>query len=76
LAGNCCRRAGIEGTISQATRTTDARKSKYVGLKKTHLQQIASAAAINIHRIIDWITDKTREETRESSFGILQPKAA
>jgi transposase len=41
-------RAGVEGTISQGTRSFDLRRARYIGLAKTHLQHILVAAAINL----------------------------
>jgi len=46
------RRAGIEGTISQAVRTTRLRRSPYDGLAKTHLHHVAIAAGLNLKRIV------------------------
>ena len=40
-------RQGIEATISQGVRAFGMRRSRYIGLDKTHLQQIGIAAAIN-----------------------------
>ena len=40
-------RAGIEGTISQGVRAFDLRRSRYIGLAKTHLQHVITATAIN-----------------------------
>ncbi len=34
------RRAGIEGTVSRAVRTCEVRRSKYIGLTKTHLHHL------------------------------------
>ena len=45
------RRAGIEGTISQAVRTTRLRRTPYGGLPKTHLHHVAIAAGLNLKRI-------------------------
>jgi transposase len=45
------KRAGIEGTISQAVRGPDLRHARYRGLAKTHVQNIACAIAINIQRL-------------------------
>ncbi len=45
------KRAGIEGTISQGTRAFDLRRSRYLGLVKTHLQHLATAAAVNSTRV-------------------------
>jgi transposase len=44
-------RAGIEGTISQAVRTSALRRSPYRGLNKTHLQHLAIAAGLNLVRL-------------------------
>ena len=45
------RRAGIEGTISQGVRAFGLRRSRYRGLARTHLQHVATAAAINLERL-------------------------
>jgi transposase len=65
------RRAGIEGTISEAVRAHGLRRSRYSGMAKTHLQHLASAAAINLVRISSWLRDKDREETRMSVYERL-----
>jgi len=65
------RRAGVEGTISQAVRAFDARRSRYCGLAKTHLQQLAVAAAINLDRIVTWINGRPKAPTRTSRFAAL-----
>jgi transposase len=44
-------RAGIEGTISQAVRTTRLRRTPYRGLPKTHLHHVAIVAGLNLKRI-------------------------
>ena len=62
------RRAGIEGTLSQGTRTMRLRRSRYIGLAKTHLQHVLTAAAVNLGRISTWITGTPREQTRHSAF--------
>ncbi len=48
-------RAGIEGTISQGTRSFDLRRSRYIGLSKTHLQHVLTAAAMNLTRVCAWL---------------------
>jgi len=70
------RRAGIEGTISQGVRTCGLRRSRYVGEAKAHLQHVATAAAINLTRISDWLTGNPRERTRTSPFARLMAPAA
>ncbi len=65
------RRAGIEGTISQAVRAFGARRSRYAGIAKTHLQQVATAAAINLDRLAAWLAGRPQETTRTSRFAAL-----
>ena len=67
------RRAGIEGTISQGVRAFGLRQTRYRGLAKTHLQHVATAAAINIDRLIAWLDEVPRAATRTSSFAALAP---
>ena len=65
------RRAGIEGTISQGVRAFGMRQTRYRGLAKTHLQHIATAAAINLDRLIAWLDDVPQATTRTSRFAAL-----
>ena len=62
------RRAGIGGTLSLGTRVMHLRRSRYVGLAKTHLQHVPTAAAINLGRISNWLARTPRERTRQSAF--------
>ena len=64
-------RAGIEGTISQATNARGLRQCRYRGLAKTHLQHVFTAAAINLTRVIDWLMEKPRSQTRKPRFSAL-----
>ena len=65
------RRAGIEGTISQGVRAFGLRQTRYRGLAKTHIQHIATAAAINLERLIAWLDELPRATTRTSRFAAL-----
>jgi transposase len=65
------RRAGIEGTISQASRVSGMRQSRYVGLAKTHLHCISTAVAINIMRALNWLNEVPLAMTRTSRFSAL-----
>jgi transposase len=65
------KRSGIEGTISQVTQRTDAHQARYIGLAKTHLQQIFSATAVNLARAINWLNGVPRAQTRRSRFARL-----
>jgi transposase len=69
-------RAGVEGTLSQGVRAFGLRRSRYWGLAKTHLQHIATAAAINIDRIVAWLDERPRAQTRTSRFAALAPANA
>lgn len=65
------RRAGIEGTISQAVNAYDVRHARYLGLGKTRLQHVATAAAINFQRVAQWLMGMRPETTRTSPFSTL-----
>lgn len=64
-------RAGVEGTIAQATGAFGARRTRYRGLAKTHLQAVATAAAINLHRLWDWSHHPLAYTPRLSPFATL-----
>ncbi len=61
-------RSGAEGTIAQAINKTDIRHTRYRGVKRTHLQNIASSAAINLARIANWLSGNCPKATRTSPF--------
>ena len=67
------KRAGVEGTISQGVRAFGLRKTRYRGLAKTHLQHIATAAAINLDRLVAWFDGVPRGKTKTSRFAMLAP---
>lgn len=64
-------RAGIEATIAQVVRRSGARRSRYKGLEKTQLQEVATAAGINVLRTINFIENKPLAKTRKSRFARL-----
>ena len=66
-------RAGIEGTISQAVRRADLRHARFIGKAKTHLQHLATAAAINLLRLADFFMGHQPSHTRLSAFAKLAP---
>jgi transposase len=43
------------------------------GIVKTHLQHIATAAAINLDRLVTWLEEVPRALTRTSRFAALAP---
>lgn len=65
-------RAGVEGTISQSTRSFHMRQTRYRGLAKTHLQHVLIAAAMNLTRMSKWLQGKNQEaKTRHTHFHRL-----
>lgn len=70
------KRAGIEGTISQGVRKNGLRRSRYIGLPRTQLQHLATAAAINLFRLFDWLTGYRPAETPISPFVALAAAGA
>jgi transposase len=69
------KRAGVEGTLSQAVRAVGLRRALYVGQVKTHLQHILTATAINLVRVTSWLAELPRGKTRRSSFVKLMAPA-
>jgi transposase len=64
-------RAGVEGTVSQGTRVCGLRRSRYLGMAKTHLQHVFTAVAINLVRLAAWYEGTPRGQTRCSRFAAL-----
>ncbi|PZP42893.1 MAG: hypothetical protein DI601_16925 [Azospirillum brasilense] len=64
-------RAGVEATISQAVRGFGLRRSRYFAQAKTHLQHVATAAAMNLVRLVRWINGEPLAPTRQSHFSRL-----
>jgi Transposase DDE domain len=54
-------------------RDFELRVARYLGLAQTHLQMLATATAINLHRLFDGWEEKPRAKTRVSSFAKLAP---
>jgi transposase len=68
-------RAGIEGTLSQGVRAFGMRRSRYIGLAKTGLQQVCTATAMNVSRIVNWLDGRPRAKTRVTRFATLAQAA-
>ena len=64
-------RAGIEATIHQAVATTGMRRTRYVGLPKTHLGNIFAAAAVNLIRLDAYWTGTPLGKTRTTHLARL-----
>ena len=65
------KRAGIEGTLSQCIRRSGLRHTRYIGLRKTHLQQLCTATARNVVRVMDWLMPATKRKPYLSPFSAL-----
>ncbi|NJO84019.1 MAG: hypothetical protein HC828_15355 [Blastochloris sp.] len=63
------KRAGVEGTIAQSVRTTEVRRSRYVGRAKTHVAHLMAAAAINIVRLLRWLGGEPKAQSKLSPFA-------
>ena len=68
-------RAGIGGTLSQGVRGFGMRRSRYMGLAKTHLQHVFIAAPMNLSRIVNWLNEVPFAQTRQAAFERLIPPA-
>ncbi len=64
-------RAGVEGTIRQATAVTGIRTARYRGLPKTSLEHAVAATAINLIRLDAWHTSKALDRTRTTHLQRL-----
>ena len=64
-------RAGVEGTIRQATHVTGIRRARYLGLPKTRLEHNAAAAAVNLIRLDAWWTGRPLDRTRTTHLQRL-----
>jgi transposase len=72
------RRAGVEGTLSAGVRAQALRRARYIGLAKTQLQHVVTAAAMNLVRLGAWLAGTPLARTRHSAFArlMLQPACA
>jgi transposase len=65
------RRAGIEGTFAQSVRNSGLRRTRYIGMVKTHLQNVVIAVATNILQVINWLNEAPFAKTKPSRFAAL-----
>nr|WP_225913799.1 transposase [Leptolyngbya ohadii] len=63
----------IEGTLSQGIHCFGLRRTRYMGLAKTHLQHVLTGIAMNITRIVSWLMGIPHAHTRISRFAALAP---
>jgi transposase len=65
------RRAGIEGTQSQAIRRCGLRQCRYIGHANTHLPHVLTATALNLVHVAAWLAGTPRAATRRAAFTAL-----
>ena len=63
-------RAGSTGTISQVPAPSGG-PTRYRGLAKTHLQHVATAAAVNLERLAAWFRAVPRRRHPHLAFRRL-----
>jgi transposase len=69
------RRAGVEGTMHQAT-SHGARRARYRGLPKTRLDHVYMACALNLLRLEAFWTSTPLDRRRTSHLARLEPGLA
>jgi transposase len=69
-------RAGSASGISQGTRRFTMRQSRYIGLARTHFQQILVAVAMNLVRVVAWLWNESLGDRKRSAgrFAVLMPQ--
>jgi transposase len=65
-------RSGSEASHEQAIRRCGLRRSRSMGLAKTHLQPLLTATAINVIRVGEWLAGISPRTTHRSRFAALQ----
>jgi transposase len=65
-------RAGVEGSLSQGVRRFDLRQSRSLGLARIHLQQLLTATAMKIVRVIAWLRGEPLGERRRQPDHFTQ----
>jgi transposase len=69
-------RSGCESTISQGLRGFDLRRSGYVGHAKTHREQVITAVALTLVRVMTWLADDEPTPRPPSRFAALAPSGS
>ena len=65
------KRAGVEGTVAQAVRTCEIRRSRYIGQKKLNLQAFLTATSMNVLRACHWVVEEKHAIAPSSRFAKL-----
>lgn len=70
------RRAGSEGTVSVAVRTSGARRARTRGLSKVRVEHLLIGASLNLGRLAAWFSGRKRATTRQRPFQRLMAAPA
>ena len=65
--------ADAPGSRGPSLRAFELRRTRYIGLARTHLQHVATAVAINLVRLDAWRQGIPHAGTRTSHFVALAP---
>jgi transposase len=65
-------RAGVESRVSPGVRCVELRRSRYLGLARTHLQQLLTATAMHVVRVIAWLWGEPVGERRRPPGHLAQ----
>lgn len=65
------RRAGVESTIAQAVKVTNAHRTRYRGLPKVRLEHNTMAAALNLIRLDAWFNGDALDPHRTTHLSRL-----
>ena len=70
-AAEYVRRARVEGALPQAVRRHELRRSRYVGLARTHQGRMLTATAVNFFRVGEELAVTARAKTRRPPFAVV-----
>ena len=62
----------MESRLSQGIRRVDLHQSRYMGLARTHLQQLLNATTMNVVRVIAWLWGESLGERRRKPGHLAQ----
>ena len=68
------RRAGGRRDLYPGKSPLGERDARYIGLAKTHSQHLLTAIALNLLRLMTWLAEVPRAETRTSPFAALMAR--
>jgi hypothetical protein len=67
---------GLKGRILRRVRTMGLRRSRSIGVRKTHLGHVAIATAVNGIQLMSFLRGEVPERIRTSSFKQVMQQVA